>query len=120
MIDLHIHTQNSDGDLSPEEVIDLAIKNNLEAIAITDHDIVTGIATALEYAKDKNIEIIPGIEVRANEPEAGFINIDIIGLFVDHKNPKLIEFTEKIKKQRYNQKKEMIDKLNSLGFDINF
>jgi hypothetical protein len=120
MIDLHMHTTSSDGELSPEEIVDLAIKCNLQAIAITDHDVIDAVENAINYAKDKNIEVISGIEVRANEPEAGFLNIDIIGLFVDHKNEELIEFTEKIKTERMNQKREMINKLRKFGFDISF
>lgn len=64
-IDLHIHSTYSDGVLSPEELVKLAVSLNLNAIAITDHDNILGYKKASEYIKENNIplEIIPGIEV---------------------------------------------------------
>ncbi len=119
-IDLHIHTNKSDGELSPKEVVDLAIKKGLRAIAITDHDVVDGVQEAIEYAKDKDIEIIPGIEIGCDESDIGFKEVHVVGLFVDHKNKDLVKFTDGIKNQRINQKKNMIDKLQKLGYDITF
>jgi len=120
MIDLHMHTTASDGELSVKELIDMAIKTNLETIAITDHDTIDNIQESIDYAKGKNVEIVPGIEIRTNDPKYNYDNIDVIGLFVDHKNRELIEFTKKIKKERITQKKKMIEKLQKLGFDISF
>src|SRR3989344_2014834 len=56
MIDLHMHTTASDGRLSPQELVDLAVRSGLKAIAITDHDAVSGIAQASEHAKRDRIE----------------------------------------------------------------
>ena len=120
MIDLHIHTNKSDGVLSPEEVVDIAIEKGIKAIAITDHDVVDGVSEAIEHAKGKSIDIIPGIEIGCDESDNGFKEIHVIGLFVDYKNKDLIRFTEEIKNQRRNQKREMINKLNKLGYAISF
>ena len=63
-IDLHIHTNKSDGKLSPKEVIDTAVKNGLKWISITDHDTIDAYTEDLfEYAKSKNIEIITAVEI---------------------------------------------------------
>ncbi len=62
-IDLHIHSNISDGKLSPKEIVDLALEKNIPAISISDHDDIGGIKEALKYAKDKDLEIIPGIEI---------------------------------------------------------
>lgn len=62
MIDLHSHTKASDGEKTPEELIGLAISKNISALAITDHDTVDGLEKAVNYAKNKNIKLIPGIE----------------------------------------------------------
>ena len=57
-IDLQIHTNYSDGAFSPKEIIDLAIKSEMKAIAITDHDTISGLKEAVNYSKDKDLELI--------------------------------------------------------------
>jgi len=66
MIDLHSHTFFSDGKLSPTSLIDLAIKKNIQYLAITDHDTCQALDIALHYARDKEITIIPGIEIEVD------------------------------------------------------
>lgn len=80
-IDLHTHSTNSDGSFSPSELVDEAIKQNISALAITDHDTTDGLEEAIQYAKDKNIRIIPGVELST---AYGSIDIHIIGLFIDY------------------------------------
>lgn len=53
MIDLHTHTRESDGEKTPEELIDLAISKNIKVLAITNHDTAEGLETASNYAKYK-------------------------------------------------------------------
>ena len=55
MIDLQNHTVASDGDLTPEELVDFAIEKKLSAIAITDHDSMGSIKSAIEYSKGRGI-----------------------------------------------------------------
>ena len=62
-IDLHLHTTHSDGSLQPSEVVALAKKANVTALAITDHDITSGISEAKAAAQHLGIEVIPGVEV---------------------------------------------------------
>ncbi len=119
-IDLHVHTNRSDGELDPQEVVDLAIKKGLKAVAITDHDVVDGVEGAISYASGKGIEVIPGIEIGCDELGIGFKEVHVVGLFIDYKNKDLLEFAENIKKQRTNQKRKMIDKIRELGYDITF
>lgn len=71
LIDMHTHTSYSDGELSPEELIDLAIKRNIKTIAITDHDNVNGI-NKVKNLKLGNIEIIKGIELSAKASKGTF------------------------------------------------
>ncbi len=64
LIDLHIHSNTSDGVLTGFEIIDEAIKNNVSIISITDHDDVSVYTKSLfEYAKKRNITLIPGVEI---------------------------------------------------------
>jgi len=118
-IDLHTHTNASDGEFSPEKLIDMAIEAGLKAIAITDHDAIASCEKAIEYAKEKDIEIIPGIEISCSKERFDF-EVHVIGLFIDYKDPNLIDFCNEIKQDRIIQKKEMIKKLQDLGYDITF
>ncbi len=120
LVDLHLHTNASDGDLSSEGLVDLAISRGLKAMAITDHDTVDGIRTALDYSAKNDIEVIPGIEISCKEKERGFDEVHVLGLFIDSKNKSLLEMTQRIKQNRIEQKKQIIGKLNELGFDIDF
>jgi len=115
MIDLHTHTKESDGDKTPEELIDLAISKKIEAIAITDHDTADGLEIASVYAKDKNIVFIPGVEFDT-KVEKG--QMHILGLFVDFKNEGFIQKLNEIKKERIDRNKKFIEQFNKMGFDI--
>ena len=79
-VDLHIHTSYSDGAFSPEKIVDTAIDAGLEAIAITDHDNVLSHQIALDYAKDKSLKILPGVEI--NTIYKGY-EVHILGYFMD-------------------------------------
>ena len=118
LVDLHMHTNASDGQYKPNEVVDQAITKGLKAIAITDHDTISGAELAIKYAKDKDIEVIAGIEISCLEKSD--VEIHILGLFLDIKNTELNKFCENAKKQRILQKKKMITKLQDIGFDITY
>lgn len=116
IFDLHVHTNHSDGLFSPEKVIDLAVKQKLNGIAITDHDTITGIETAISYSNNyHNFRIIPGIEFSCvyNDEE-----VHILGYFIDYKNLNLIKLTNKLKKSRLTRGVEMVYKLNKLGLEL--
>ena len=86
-IDLHVHSNKSDGTYSPTELVDYAIEKGLAAIALTDHDTVDGLDEIMEYADVLNSasvpEIIPGIEF-STEYEGR--DVHILGLYIDHKS----------------------------------
>jgi len=81
MIDLQNHTISSDGELTPEQLVDLAIEKKLSAIAITDHDTIASLIPAIKYSKDKNIDIIPGVELSCDDLLFNYDKIDVLGLF---------------------------------------
>src|SRR5205823_8090842 len=62
--DLHLHTTHSDGSYTPAEVVDLARRSGLAALAVTDHDTTAGVAAARTAAAD-GLEVIAGVEVTA-------------------------------------------------------
>ena len=120
MIDLHIHTTASDGDFSSKEIIDKALELGLKAIAITDHDTIDGIQEAIDYAEGKDIEIIPGVEIKCEEKSLNLPEVHILGLFIDSENKKLNNHLELMEKSAINQKQKMVENLNKLGYKINF
>ena len=62
LCDLHTHSVFSDGTFSPEQIIDSSIEAGLSAIALTDHNTVSGVPGFMSYAKGKHIDAVPGIE----------------------------------------------------------
>ncbi len=120
MIDLQSHTVASDGDLTPEELVKLAIKKKLSAIAITDHDSIASLKRAIEYSKNKGIEVVPGIELSCDDSLYNYDKIDVLGLFIDFNNKKLIEVIKHINNKREENKKLIIEKLKSFGYGIEY
>ena len=64
-IDLHVHSNCSDGTFSPKELVVLGIKQELVAFALTDHDTISGVERAIKKAEefDNKIQVIPGMEL---------------------------------------------------------
>jgi 3',5'-nucleoside bisphosphate phosphatase len=95
--DLHIHTRYSDGSFGPENIVRIARERSLCCISITDHDTVRGIEEAITAGRGHGVEIIPGVEISAEE--AGR-EIHILGYCIDYKDPNLVGFLNQIKKDR--------------------
>lgn len=115
LIDLHVHSTASDGSLTPTEVVNRAAGLGLTAMALTDHDTVSGIDEALKAAKDLDMEVIPGIEVSCIYKEK---EIHILGLYIDHTNPELLSFLKEAFRKRYDRNMEMLAAFNKDGFEI--
>ena len=115
LIDLHVHSTASDGSLTPTEVVNRAAGLGLTAMALTDHDTVSGIDEALKAAKDLDMKVIPGIEVSCIYKEK---EIHILGLYIDHTNPELLSFLKEASRKRYDRNMEMLAAFNKNGFEI--
>lgn len=116
-VDLHTHSTYSDGTFTPKELIAYAKEKGLSAIALTDHDTVTGVSEAISYSAEYGIEVIPGIEVSTEYEDT---EIHIVGLFVDVNNKELLSALDNFRLGRQNRNKEMVDKLNAIGVNINY
>src|SRR5437899_7983061 len=81
--DLHLHTTHSDGSYTPAEVVDLARRSGLAAIAVTDHDTTAGVAEARATALD-GLEVIAGVEITA---EYQGRELHLLGYFVRGDDP---------------------------------
>ena len=113
--DLHIHTDYSDGTLTPEAVVDEAIRLGISTISITDHDTVDGVMKACRYGYGKNLHIIPGIELSSYLAPS---EIHILGYFVDVYNASLQKALKQSYEDRLKRIYAMADKLRSLNVNI--
>ncbi|MDF2951694.1 MAG: hypothetical protein K0S18_1277 [Anaerocolumna sp.] len=119
-IDLHVHSTASDGSYTPAEVVALAIKQDLAAFALTDHDTVDGILEAQEAVlamenTHKKIEVIPGTELSVDYKSR---DIHILGLFIDPGNLLFRQALETARVKRDERNIKMADNLNKAGIDI--
>lgn len=117
IVDLHVHSNKSDGSLSPSQLVDYAVEKGLSAFALTDHDTTDGIDEALAAAKGRNIEVIPGIEF-SSEYEGQ--DIHIVGLYIDYKSDffkrRLINFVN----GRTIRNQEMCRRLTEHGIPVTY
>ncbi|MGG6265663.1 PHP domain-containing protein [Leptolyngbya sp. AN03gr2] len=112
MLELHCHTTYSDGMLSPTELVNAAIESGVRALAITDHDTVSGWDEAISAAPPE-LEIVPGLELSTVFRDR---SLHILGFYPDRDRliPPLTERLEGRKRRA----QEMIDKLAALGYEI--
>jgi len=122
LIDLHLHSTGSDGSDTPTQLIDKALALNLKAIALTDHDTISGLDEFLSYGEEKRLIVIPGIEISIrHEPKRELIDIHILGLNIDYKSIKLINTIQEQIKGRRTQKKAICKRLrDEFGYHITF
>ena len=114
-IDLHLHTTCSDGQETPEELVETALKAGYRIISITDHDTVAAIPRALDAVGGRDLEIIPGIELSAVD---GADDIHILGYFVDYEHEGFLEKIQFFKDKRRDRAEEIVCNLNKVGLDI--
>ena len=116
-IDLHTHTKYSDGSLTPEELMDYAIYKGLKAIAITDHDTVDALDEAVAYAQDKDIELIPGVELSTEWRDK---DIHIVGLDIDYKAKGFTEYLSEFVESRDVRNEKMCALLSNAGMPMTY
>lgn len=96
-IDLHIHSNYSlDGQFTPTELIEMSLKNELEYVALADHNTVNGIDEAIAATENTNLKVITGIEI---DCQLNGRNLQILGYYFDHKKPIFQEIEADILKQ---------------------
>ena len=116
-IDLHMHTNKSDGALTPKQIIDEAVKANLQAISITDHDTIDAYTDeTIKYAKEQGIELIIGVEVSTKSDRCG---IHVLGYNFDLNNEEFKQKLDKIRNARHDYLKAVAKKLEELNYKIN-
>ena len=114
-VDLHIHTNYSDGFYSPSEIVQKAKKYEFEAISITDHDNLTAIKEATEKGNEIGIEVIPGVEISSDIRDR---EIHILGYFIQTDSIELERYLNFFREERLKRAVRIINKLNQLGLSI--
>lgn len=121
-IDLHVHSNVSDGSYTPSEVTDLAYKAGLSAFALTDHDTTDGFLEAFNASKElsakgHSIEVIPAVEISAGYKDR---DIHILGFYIDPDNKELNDTLALTRKRRLRRNLEMIERFNNDGIKITY
>lgn len=114
MIDLHCHSTFSDGELSPGELLALARKRGLRALALTDHDTTEGL-TDFDRAKIDGVECVPGVEVSAM---LGTDTLHVVGLFIRSDTKTLQDLLQKIRSSRDERNTKILRRLQFLGCPV--
>ena len=119
-IDLHIHSTASDGTFSPSEIIALAQRLKLMAIAITDHDTIDGSKEALQAGIPPSVKFLTGVEISASSPPsisyAG--SFHILGYSIRLDDPQLNKTLAVLQQARKNRNPQIVKRLNSMGFEF--
>lgn len=126
-VDLHVHSNKSDGSYTPSELVDYALQKGLTAFALTDHDTTDGLAEAISYANgihangkladDKPIEVIPGIEFSTKYEDR---DVHVVGLYIRYDDPAFQAQLQAFVDSRINRNIKMCANLQSAGMDITY
>lgn len=118
-VDLHTHTTASDGTYTSTEAVELAAGKGIRVLAITDHDSVLGVAEAMAASERLGIEVVPAIEFSTrDEPDMDFMELHLLGYFIDLDNSTLKETLNRTIQGRLDQKRAVIKNLQKLGFNV--
>jgi 3',5'-nucleoside bisphosphate phosphatase len=114
-IDLHVHSTASDGAYSPVEVVQIALTHNLNAIALTDHDNVSGIRSAQEAAASTSLQVLAGVELSSEDEKT---DRHILGYLIDIDNAPLQAVLSELQDARTSRAERMVQKLAAIGVNI--
>lgn len=116
-VDLHTHSDASDGQLPPAEVVELAAKAGLAAVALTDHDTLIGLDAAARAGAEHGIEVIPGCELSVVD---GSRELHILGLWVRPGPGELETVLASLRESRDDRNRLIVEKLTAIGIPIDY
>ena len=117
MIDLHCHSTASDGSLTPAQIVALAEKIGLKAVALTDHDTLAGLDEFLKAGEGASVECIPGIELAAQNAGTYF-GYHIVGLFLQKESAEMKQLLADCVHWREERNQAILGKLAEMGVGI--
>jgi len=106
--DMHIHSNFSDGQYSPKELLEKIEKAGITEFALTDHDNIDGLKIMQNLVKDKKIKFHPGVEISSRINELN-INVHLLCYDFDLNNEKVLDLMEELKQKRIHKLDLMID-----------
>jgi hypothetical protein len=112
-VDLHTHTTASDGDLTPSDLVALALRMGLAAVAITDHDTLEGIPEALARAEGSGMEVIPGVEISVEMGDRRTCHL--LGYHVELDHPDLRAVLHRLQRARAERNERILERLALMG-----
>ena len=115
MLDLHAHSNASDGSLTPTALVELGAAVGLTALALTDHDSVSGLAEAARAAAGTRLRLVPGIELSARM-DGGTLHL--VGLFVDPDHAAIRECLADVRRMREERNDRLVAKLAEAGMPV--
>jgi predicted metal-dependent phosphoesterase TrpH len=116
-VDLHTHTNRSDGTFEPAELIRLAAERGLDAVAVTDHDTTDGLREAEAGGDEHGVEVVPGVEFSAEHLGA---SVHVLCYWMDASHEAFQAELSRLRDDRFRRGELMVDKLQALGFDVSF
>ncbi len=116
LCDMHIHSDCSDGSLSPEELIAEARKEGIKAVALCDHNTVSGLTRFTDAARDSGVIAVPGVEItsayRGKE-------VHVLGLFLkENRYAEIAKYLDQINERKIENNKLLTERLKAGGYDI--
>ncbi len=115
-IDLHTHSNASDGQYSPKELVELVNKENIDLFSLTDHDTISGLYEAESVAEELGIQFIHGIEISSQDSE----EIHILGYNIDFYNNELKRICDLYSEERDNRGEKICFYLKEKGIDVDY
>lgn len=122
-VDLHVHSNKSDGTYSPSELVDYALQKGLSAFALTDHDTTTGLSEAISYANalihegKPSVEVVPGVEFSTKYEDK---DVHVVGLFIHYEDEAFQSQLQAFVNARIERNKRMCRNLQDAGIDITY
>lgn len=114
-VDLHMHSTASDGAYSPSEVVQIALTNNMDVIALTDHDTLNGITEAQQAAASTKLEVLAGVEL-SSEDESG--DRHVLAYLVDPNHQPFQALLSDLRGSRVERAQRIVQKLHDLGINV--
>src|SRR5260221_2741311 len=114
-VDLHMHSTASDGAYAPAEVVQIAVTNNMDVIALTDHDSLGGIHAAQAAAAATALQVLAGVELSSEDEKT---DRHILGYLMDVDNAPLGAMLAELRDSRTNRAARMVQKLADIGISV--
>lgn len=116
-VDLHLHSTASDGATSPADLVNEAAAVGLKTISFCDHESIEGYLAVVEFALEKGVEVIPGVELLTIYQGR---EIHLLGYFVEPESPVLRLWLKELREERNEIAEEVVAKFNKHGYQIKF